>query len=122
MVNNFVKNLGNVFDRIDDKKLILSVFLSVIYQNKRNFIPEKNYNFLTQSMIRNIFKPINSQAFKSLNRQLKYKYFNQQPPRFDPDKDYYRILDLNKEASENEIKKSYYKMAKQYHPDVNKGN
>lgn len=35
-------------------------------------------------------------------------------------KDYYKILEVDKKASEDEIKKSYKKLAKKYHPDVNK--
>ncbi len=35
-------------------------------------------------------------------------------------KDYYEVLGLTKGASDDEIKKSYRKMAKKYHPDVNK--
>jgi len=35
-------------------------------------------------------------------------------------KDYYEILGLSKGASEEEIKRSFRKLAKQYHPDVNK--
>lgn len=35
-------------------------------------------------------------------------------------KDYYKILQINKNASMNEIKKAFYKLAKQYHPDINK--
>ena len=34
-------------------------------------------------------------------------------------KDYYSILGLNDTATEEEIKKSYRQLAKQYHPDVN---
>lgn len=35
-------------------------------------------------------------------------------------RDYYEILGLQRGASEEDIKKSYRKMAKKYHPDVNK--
>lgn len=35
-------------------------------------------------------------------------------------RDYYEVLGLSKGASEDEIKKAYRKMAKQYHPDINK--
>uniref|UniRef100_A0A1I8A7X9 Chaperone DnaJ n=1 Tax=Steinernema glaseri TaxID=37863 RepID=A0A1I8A7X9_9BILA len=36
-------------------------------------------------------------------------------------KDYYKILGLKKDSSAKDIKKAYYKLAKEYHPDVNKG-
>ncbi|MFC5651772.1 molecular chaperone DnaJ [Paenibacillus solisilvae] len=35
-------------------------------------------------------------------------------------RDYYDVLGVGKDASEDEIKKAYRKMARQYHPDVNK--
>lgn len=37
-------------------------------------------------------------------------------------RDYYEILDVNKDASEDEIKRAYRSLAKKYHPDLNPDN
>ncbi|HEY94223.1 MAG TPA: J domain-containing protein [Dehalococcoidia bacterium] len=37
-------------------------------------------------------------------------------------KDYYKILGLNRDASEKDIKQAYRRLARQYHPDVNPGD
>ena len=38
------------------------------------------------------------------------------------DKDYYDVLGVSKNAYEDEVKKSYRKLAMKYHPDRNKGD
>lgn len=36
--------------------------------------------------------------------------------------DYYKILEIQKNATENDIKKTYRKLARKYHPDLNPNN
>ena len=38
------------------------------------------------------------------------------------EKDFYQTLGLPKDASEGDIKKTYRKLARQYHPDSNPGD
>jgi uncharacterized LabA/DUF88 family protein len=57
-------------------------------------------------------------SFNSINHLNKF-FFLKQKSKYDIHKDYYSVLDLNKDAKNNEIKKKYYYLAKLYHPDVN---
>ena len=35
-------------------------------------------------------------------------------------KDYYKVLGIAKDASQDEVKRAYRKLARKYHPDVSK--
>ena len=37
-------------------------------------------------------------------------------------KDYYSILGVHRNAADKDIKSTYRRLARQYHPDVNPGN
>ena len=40
----------------------------------------------------------------------------------DNKRDYYEVLGVSKGASEDELKKAFRKLAKQYHPDLHPGD
>jgi DnaJ-class molecular chaperone len=42
--------------------------------------------------------------------------------KFDPKKDYYKVLLLSENATPEQIKTSFRNLAKKHHPDTKKGN
>ena len=47
----------------------------------------------------------------------RYHFSSSRKPSFDTSADYYQILGVKPTASDSEVKKQFYLMAKKYHPD-----
>lgn len=66
-----------------------------------------------------IRKIVSRRPLTLLTRKVNYTFF--EPPKFDASKDYYSILGVSKNTPDSDLKKAYYKLARQYHPDHVKG-
>jgi curved DNA-binding protein CbpA len=65
---------------------------------------------------RNVLTPSFSIASHSFGLSYKYlRHFAQTK------KNFYQVLNITQTASDSDIKKAFYKLAKEYHPDVSKG-
>ena len=71
-------------------------------------------------MIKGLIGKVQTTVKSSLFNRTKFNFMNE-VPKFDPSKDYYKVLGVRKESSESEVKRAYYSLAKQYHPDSHAG-
>jgi DnaJ-domain-containing protein 1 len=69
----------------------------------------KNFKSVDMGFYTNTYKSF----FKKTNFLLKKDYYSKVIS-------YIEILGVNKNSDANEIKKAYFKLAKEWHPDVNK--
>ena len=70
-------------------------------------------------MLRRVLKEIRN--FSSMGASLNVFRFYGGPLKYNPKKDYFEILEVGKQATDAEIKRAYYRLAKAYHPDSTPG-
>uniref|UniRef100_A0ACD5VCT7 Uncharacterized protein n=2 Tax=Avena sativa TaxID=4498 RepID=A0ACD5VCT7_AVESA len=57
-----------------------------------------------------------------LSSSVLSRFFHSTGQRCSMEKDYYKILGVPKDASQDDIKKAFHSLAKKHHPDTNRGN
>ena len=62
--------------------------------------------------------PVNANLYGNFQMRM----FSTMGKEWDPRKDYYKALNVGKNATEKELKVAYYKLAQKFHPDKAGGN
>ncbi len=71
-------------------------------------------------MLKALISPLAALTSLRSLRMIPARYMARFNQDFDPAIDYYKILQVNRTASADDIKKKYHELAKKHHPDLNK--
>ena len=99
--------------------MIRNAFNSTV--NISKCLSYRQLSLLTNPNTKKQTKFLHCQKNNKLLHSTRY-YFLKNDVTIDYKKNYYQILKVNEKATLLEIKRSFYKLAKESHPDTSKGN